>query len=158
MIIVLSFFLKILPFTYSFYSSMPMLPISLNMTLRLECFLQMLDWLVKAHVIVQYFSFGYPKLPILDKNFSGFGCGKFQMCPKVVLEMVKKQNNCDICKNIRIQIVIPNFLNFVTYFCITLLDESEFSRFPFSKIYFQNIRFLTKIKKFDRIFWRWHAP
>ena len=100
---------------------------------------------LKAHVIVQYFSFGYPKLPILDKNFSGFGCGKFQMCPKVVLEMVKKQNNCDICKNIRIQIVIPNFLNFVTYICITLLDKSDFPRHSFSKIYFQNIRFLTKI-------------
>ena len=38
--------------------------------------------------------FGYPKQPVLDKYLGGSGCGKFQMCPKVVQELVKKQNNC----------------------------------------------------------------
>ena len=37
---------------------------------------------LKAHFIVQYFPFGY--LGFLDKYLSGFGCWKFQMCPKVV--------------------------------------------------------------------------
>ena len=41
--------------------------------------------------------FEYPKQPVLDKYLGGFGCGKFQMCPKVVQELVKKQNNRDVC-------------------------------------------------------------
>ena len=41
--------------------------------------------------------FGYPKQPVLDKYLGGFGCGKFQISPKVVQELVKKQNNRDVC-------------------------------------------------------------
>ena len=53
---------------------------------------------------------------------------------------------------IRIRKIKTNFWNFANYFWMNLLDEFEFSGLPFSKIYFQNIRFLTKIKKFDGFF------